>query len=149
MGTNKFLQFLFGIAMGSLISLVIYSTNLLSSESSRLDVNKNIRIPKISRDLYNETLADKLFNEVRLLCWVMTTPANHKTRAVHIRNTWGKRCNKLLFMSTSVDVELGSVALPVKEGRDPLWDKTKNAFQYVYNHHFDDADWFLKADDDK
>jgi glycoprotein-N-acetylgalactosamine 3-beta-galactosyltransferase len=102
-----------------------------------------------SMNLYNETLAEKLFNEVRILCWVATTVENHEKKAKFVKQTWGKRCNKLLFMSTKTDVELGTITLPVKDGRNTLWDKTKNAFLYVHKNHFNEADWFLKADDDK
>lgn len=46
------------------------------------------------------------------------------------------------------DEELGSIALPVAEGRDNLWAKTKEAYGYIYANHLQDGDWFLKADDD-
>lgn len=38
-------------------------------------------------------------NTVKVLCWVMTAPQNHLTKAIHVKRTWGKRCNKLIFIS--------------------------------------------------
>lgn len=46
------------------------------------------------------------------------------------------------------DMSLPTVKIPVQEGRNYLWGKTKGAFRYVYEHHFKEADWFFKADDD-
>lgn len=100
-----------------------------------------------SVDLWNRTLAEKLHNEVKVLCWIMTNPENHKTRAFHLKATWGKRCNKLLIMSSKADDLIGSIALPVFEGRNNLWDKTKAAFQYAYRN-YPEYDYYLKADDD-
>uniref|UniRef100_A0A2P2I6U7 Glycoprotein-N-acetylgalactosamine 3-beta-galactosyltransferase 1 n=1 Tax=Hirondellea gigas TaxID=1518452 RepID=A0A2P2I6U7_9CRUS len=85
---------------------------------------------------------------VRVLCWVLTTPKNHDNKAQNVKNTWGSRCNRIIFVSSKEDPELGSIAATQDEGREYLWQKTKNAFQYIYQHHLQDADWFFKADDD-
>lgn len=47
-----------------------------------------------------------------------------------------------------LDPVLGTIALPCEEGRDHLWCKVRAAFKYVYEHHLNEADFFLKADDD-
>lgn len=93
----------------------------------------------------------------------MTCPENYKTKAQFVKLSWGRRCDKLLFMSMvnedlnkiirnnkckCADSHLDTIALPVQEGRKYLWSKTKEAYKYIYENHMRDADWFLKADDD-
>lgn len=51
---------------------------------------------------------EMLKNDIRVLCWILTDPENHKTKAIHVKQTWGQRCTKLLFMST----EHGSYCSP-------------------------------------
>lgn len=51
-------------------------------------------------------------------------------------------------LNVYVDKSLPAVALPVGEGRDNLWGKTREAYRYVWEHYQDKADWFMKADDD-
>ncbi|XP_069680669.1 glycoprotein-N-acetylgalactosamine 3-beta-galactosyltransferase 1-like [Periplaneta americana] len=92
-------------------------------------------------------VAEKIARKVRVLCTILTSPKTfHKAR--HVKVTWGKRCNILLFMSAHADDSIPTVKLPVKEGYDFLWGKTKEAMKYIYHHHLHDVDWFFKADDD-
>lgn len=93
-------------------------------------------------------VADMLYQKVRVLCWVMTGPYNLQTRARHVRATWSRHCNVVVFMSSVEDPDFPTVGLGTKEGRDQLYWKTIRAFHYVYEHHANEADWFLKADDD-
>ncbi|XP_054620644.1 glycoprotein-N-acetylgalactosamine 3-beta-galactosyltransferase 1 [Dunckerocampus dactyliophorus] len=77
----------------------------------------------------------------------MTGPKNLESRTKHIQETWAERCDTVLYMS-SVKTDFPTVELNVNEGRENLYWKTIRAFQYIYQHHLHDADWFLKADDD-
>lgn len=133
---------------------------LVESEWLHFIVNFSIRILACFLILLNwlplfstgesNAVAEELAHKVRVLCWVMTSPGNLKTKAQHVYATWAKRCNKVLFMSSKPDPDdkLPVVALPVSEGRDNLWAKTKEAFKYVHTHDLEDFDWFAKMDDD-
>ena len=54
--------------------------------------------------------------------------------------------------SSCVDKTIPTIALPVGEGRDNLWGKTREAFKYIYDHGYttgpDAYDWVMKTDDD-
>ncbi|XP_044027652.1 glycoprotein-N-acetylgalactosamine 3-beta-galactosyltransferase 1 isoform X2 [Siniperca chuatsi] len=95
----------------------------------------------------NKGPAVNFSHTTRILCWIMTGPKNLESRVKHIRETWAKRCDKVLYMS-SVKTDFPTVELNVSEGRDNLYWKTIRAFQYIHQHHLDEAEWFLKADDD-
>ncbi|XP_059426814.1 glycoprotein-N-acetylgalactosamine 3-beta-galactosyltransferase 1-B [Carassius carassius] len=94
------------------------------------------------------TLADALYKKVRILCWVMTGPNNLEKKARHVKATWSRHCNIVVFISSVDDPDFPTVGLNTKEGRDQLYWKTIRAFHYVMEKHGDEADWFLKADDD-
>jgi len=92
------------------------------------------------------SIAESLRQNVRVLCWVMTTPENHMSRAVHVQATWGRRCNVLLFVTEKDDVgALSVMKVDVKTGREHLTAKTMSAFDHLYEHHRHEADWFLKV----
>lgn len=93
-------------------------------------------------------LADALYKRVRILCWVMTGPNNLEKKARHVKATWSRHCNIVVFVSSVDDPDFPTVGLNTKEGRDQLYWKTIRAFHYVLEKHGDEADWFLKADDD-
>ncbi|XP_059089659.1 glycoprotein-N-acetylgalactosamine 3-beta-galactosyltransferase 1-like isoform X3 [Tigriopus californicus] len=85
----------------------------------------------------------------KILCWILTYPMNKNTQAAAVKETWGRRCDKLLFMTSEKDPEDDSfVALEVTEDRKNLWTKTQLSLEYIYNNHFAGYDWFFKADDD-
>lgn len=98
---------------------------------------------------YEDTdMAAKLYQKVKILCWIMTGPQNLQVRAKPIRATWAQCCNKALFMRSEDKADFPAVGLKTEEGRNHLSQKTLKAFLYVHDHHLEDADWFMKADDD-
>ncbi|XP_052779626.1 glycoprotein-N-acetylgalactosamine 3-beta-galactosyltransferase 1-like [Mya arenaria] len=157
------LYFLFGLSVGlvfACMGISILVTPEILGLSASVKHGSRVEVPRDSfythEDLYkiqkinhgDDTEARKLYDQVRILCWIMTSPKNLEKKAVHVRATWAHRCNKLIFISSVTNNSFPTVGVDVPEGREHLTGKTMKAFQYVFDHHFDDADWFMKADDD-
>uniref|UniRef100_A0A182W982 Glycoprotein-N-acetylgalactosamine 3-beta-galactosyltransferase 1 n=1 Tax=Anopheles minimus TaxID=112268 RepID=A0A182W982_9DIPT len=140
----RYSHFLFGILCGWILARVTY----FLSTSGSLYLETSGWISGTNRSGNPQSPVVNMTESVRVLCWVMTTPANHREKVIHIKATWGPRCNKLLIMSSVADPDIDSIALPVGEGRENLWNKTREAYRYIYEHHLEEYDWFFKADDD-
>ncbi|KAH8297572.1 hypothetical protein KR054_003244 [Drosophila jambulina] len=92
--------------------------------------------------------ASWLHNETRILCMVLTMPKHHQTKAAEVKLTWGRRCNKLVFISSQEDKELGAIDIHLVEKRRHLLRKVGKALKYVFQNFVEEYDWFLKAEDD-
>lgn len=137
------------------ISFYFTSTTRFSinSTSEAFQINlKKLKIPNffLEQKKYDDNLARKLYEEVKVLCMILTHPANHANKSMAVKNTWGKKCNKLIFLSSESHSEFDVVTLEgVNETRSELWNKTRLGFLHLYRKHLQEFDYFLKADDDK
>lgn len=81
----------------------------------------------------------------------MTSRDNLFSKAIHVHQTWGKRCNLTVYITDehpNRPFPGKVVVLPVEKGRQGLWGKTRAAFSFIFERYLEDFDWFLKADDD-
>uniref|UniRef100_UPI00358E251D glycoprotein-N-acetylgalactosamine 3-beta-galactosyltransferase 1 n=1 Tax=Myxine glutinosa TaxID=7769 RepID=UPI00358E251D len=116
----------------------------IDSVFGQMDFNLNDK----SHQDEDDSIANEVRQRVRVLCWIMTAPKNLEIKTRHVKATWTRHCNTVLFMSSEENAEFPTIGLKTDEGREQLYWKTIRAFQYIHKHNIDDADWFLKADDD-
>lgn len=129
-------KFILGFVVTASIGYFVF-TKPTSTTKERLQISNN------------KNLSAKLYDEVKVLCFILTNPKNHKTKAIAVKETWGKRCNKLVFVSSQLDPELDVIHVPLtSEGRVYNVNKTRDGFLYIHDNFLNDYDWFLKADDD-
>lgn len=150
------LGFLFQFTLGLILFYFfrepkVYMSNFKARVQSFQKQEKvTLKQPQVQpyKSVYDETLSNLMAEEVKIMCMVMTHPANHENIARVVKSTWGQKCTKLMFMSSHTDPNLDVFVSPFAESRDALWNKTKLAFMHMYKNYINDYDWFMKADDD-
>ena len=93
----------------------------MSEKKQSVSVSRSIENPDVETP--DGALPQEKLN--RVLCWVLTTGGAHEKKAKHVKATWGKRCDKLLFVSSEANATLPAIKFEgFKESRDTLWGKT-------------------------
>nr|CCA20921.1 glycoproteinNacetylgalactosamine 3betagalactosyltransferase putative [Albugo laibachii Nc14] len=87
--------------------------------------------------------------KARILCWVNTHHKNHETRIDPIKRTWGKKCDKILFMSDQEDTVYRTVRVHAPPFHKMSWQKHREAVRTIVREiDEDEFDWIYKCDDD-
>uniref|UniRef100_A0A1I8IWM7 RNase H domain-containing protein n=1 Tax=Macrostomum lignano TaxID=282301 RepID=A0A1I8IWM7_9PLAT len=116
-GSNRLLSLAVGLVAGAMVTQLIHVANhslaihhltdeQRPSEKFEQQLKPEAKIP--SADCPSATsqatrlnIVDELFNRVRILCLIMTHPANYAENAVAVNNTWAKRCNRYAFFGSA------------------------------------------------
>ena len=101
------------------------------------------------------SLTDEYIFKKGVLVGVLTQQEYLATRAKALYETWGKGVDKLvLFVGEDCNISANLSHLPivklegVPDGVDPSLKKTFAMMKYMYLHHINEFDWFIRADDD-
>lgn len=85
----------------------------------------------------------------RVLCWVNTYHANHEKRLFSIKHTWGRKCDKILFMSDKEDLAVPTVGIAAPPLHEMLWQKHREIVRTILREFSTGQfDWVFKCDDD-
>ncbi|CAF4216312.1 unnamed protein product, partial [Rotaria sordida] len=99
-------------------------------------------------------------NLTRILCLIFTSANTLLTRARAVHETWASRCDKYYFICEIIPKNLTHneiqliKSMPIASinntlpGYNHLTLKSRLSFHFAYEHHQNDFDWFVKADDD-
>ncbi|KAI9992947.1 hypothetical protein PInf_014889 [Phytophthora infestans] len=117
--------------------------------SHRPDLLKELGDNVPAMELVNVSPLSSEAAKSRVLCWVNTYHANHDKRLHAIKRTWGRKCDKLLFMSDIEDLSVPTVEIVAPPRHEMLWQKHREIVRLLVREYSEDQfDWVFKCDDD-
>lgn len=96
-----------------------------------------------------QPMTEAEMRSVRVLCWVNTYHKSHAQRVRAIQRTWGKKCDKILFMSDIEDLAMPTVRITAPPLHEMLWQKHREIVRLLKREYAEgEFDWVFKCDDD-
>lgn len=127
--------FLIGFQLGNIFVSILVTAPLDNSEQFKHEAikgpNKDYATPS---------------EKFRILCVASTTEKVFHQRSIHVKSTWGRFCDKLIFSSNKTDKRLGAVGLNLThDDYGHIWDKFKESMSYIYRNYVNDFEWIYKG----
>ena len=94
------------------------SDELRFSSQDTAKVKDNVIFNDLMKLYGKDNDAALLSKKIRILCWVLTQKATLQTKAKAVKETWGRHCNVMIFVSSEFDEQFPAISLNVKEGKD-------------------------------
>eukprot|EP01084_Bolivina_argentea_P298354 514125_1 len=167
---------LFAALMIVFTLLLGYSYIRLTTYHETLKPHKKIDIakpdPELERiDYGNNPIKEESWGNIytpsRIWCLVPTLYPRNSKNMHAISQTWGRHCTKVIFVlddklpipkdlyielnqhANNVELlQLTNLQFPQSSTKRNIWDKVWKMWYYIYYYHINDAEWFLKIDDD-
>ncbi|XP_060085085.1 glycoprotein-N-acetylgalactosamine 3-beta-galactosyltransferase 1-like [Ylistrum balloti] len=93
--------------------------------------------------------ADKIYQTVSVLCFILTMERNLYSKAAVVNATWARRCNKVLYVLCTDQNNSDILSTcSITESKEHLTGKVRYSMNHLYKYYLNKYDWFLKADDD-
>ena len=164
------LMFIGGLMLGFLLNFIFnfcpesntpenvslnFTNKILLRKIAEIELNR----PKENTIIYikeNSIIYTKCNYSARgpkVFCAVFTHSKAH-SKLHYVHNTWGKRCDKILYFSGPKDPDqvddpkFELVYLDMVDKYERITEKTLLTFEYIYENFINEYDWFVRANDD-
>ncbi|KAK6041701.1 hypothetical protein COOONC_20794, partial [Cooperia oncophora] len=133
------LGFLFGQRLGRLSGYEYFRPVKNSTiEDEELLFNSPLQqsiYSKYSIGLVKSDPSRYLFDEVKIFCWVATELLQISNKKAYFKmDTWGRQCNRILFVSNATDEKLPILLAEQDDTFLNLFRKTRQAFLWIYEN---------------